>query len=63
MAHGPTIAMAALPSAKESPLYFSFCEYPSSYIVFQNSATAWPSGELNVALPSSTSCVPPVSAA
>ena len=63
MAHGPTIAMAALPSAKESPLYFSRGASASSYMVRQNFATASPSAELNVGLPPTTSCLPPVSAA
>jgi len=56
------MAIAALPSANESPLYLSLGARPSSYRVFQNSATFWPSGELNVALPFSTSCLPSVSA-
>src|ERR671930_826098 len=63
IAHGPTIAIAALPSAKESPLYVSFGDRPSEYIVAQKSATALPASLSNVAAPSSTSCEPPVSAA
>ena len=63
MAHGPTIAMAALPSAKASPLYFSWPASFSSYMVCQNAATFLPSSPAKVALPSSTSCLPPVSAA
>ena len=51
--------MAALPSANESPLYFSFGASPSAYMVAQKSATALPLGSSKVALPSSTSCLPP----
>src|SRR3954463_4574774 len=63
MAHGPTIAIAALPSANESAAYFSFGAYPLAYIVAQKFMTALPAASLNVDFPFSTSCLPPDSGA
>src|SRR5450759_5535984 len=63
IAHGPTTAMAAFLSAKESPLYFSCGASFSAYIVRQKFATFLPASESKVALPSLTSCAPPLSAA
>jgi hypothetical protein len=62
-AHGPTIAIAAVPSTNESPVYFSCDASFSVYSVRQNAATFLPSSEANCALPSATSCLPPDSAA
>jgi len=57
-AHGPTVAIAAKPSAKASPVCSSRGASPSSYIVRQRFAAPKPSSEANVASPSSTSCFP-----
>ena len=63
IAHGPTTAIAAVPSTNASPVYFSCDASLSAYIVRQKLATFLPSSDANVDLPSSTSCLPPVSAA
>src|SRR5665811_595608 len=63
IAHGPTTDMAAFFSAKESPVYASCGASLSAYIVRQKLATFLPASESKVALPSSTSCVPSLSAA
>ena len=63
MAHGPTIAIAAVPSSERVAGVLLLRREPLAYIVPQKFATALPAGSLNVDLPSSTSCLPPDSAA
>ena len=55
--------MAAFSSTKASPVAVSLGARPSSYIVVQKVATALPVSSSKVALPSSSSCLPPLSAA
>src|ERR1700712_3321165 len=62
-AHGPTIAMAATPSAKASPAYASWPASLSLYMVDQNWATSRAAALSNVAFLLSISSLPPVCAA
>src|SRR5450631_3425542 len=63
IAQGPTMAMAAFLSAKESPVYFSCGASLSAYILAQKFDTFLPASESKVALPLSISCLPSLSAA
>src|ERR1700760_1383937 len=63
MAHGPTLAMAAVPSANESPVYASLPARFCAYNCCHKPVTARPASLSKVDFLSVTSCFPPLAAA